>query len=186
MKMTCPGVPDFYQGSEFWELNMVDPDNRRPVNYQIRQKALTEILLLKPEKAPSLFESFGDAKAKLYLIYKTLAFRRKTKPLFDEGAYVPLTVKGAHKDCVVAFMRKKNDLSIIVVVPRFLTRVIAPESTWECADWADTILVIPSSEPSNFTNLLTGKKVNSQIGRLFIKEILGDFPVALLFGANRV
>jgi len=185
IKMTCPGVPDFYQGTEFWDLNMVDPDNRRSVNYQIRQKALTEIKLLDTQETSSLCESPGNAKAKIYLIYKTLGFRQKTKPLFDEGAYIPIVIKGAHKDCIIAFMRKKNGLSAIVVATRFLTHVIAPDANWKRADWADTILIIPNSEPSNFNNLLTGKEIKTQNGRLFIKDILAGFPVALLFGVNR-
>jgi (1->4)-alpha-D-glucan 1-alpha-D-glucosylmutase len=186
LKMTCPGIPDFYQGTELWDLNMVDPDNRRPVNYIVRQQALNEIAKLGPSRAQILLESSCNEKAKLYLIYKILSLRRKTKQLFDEGKYTPLEVKGAHKDCVVAFMREKNDLTTVVIAPRFLTRVIEPNTAWRSADWADTLISLPRSKHSNFTNILTGQRINPQPDKLYIKEILGDFPVSLLFGGNQV
>lgn len=184
LKMTCPGVPDFYQGTELWDLNMVDPDNRRPVNYLIRQQALNEIAKLEPSRAQSLLGSSCNVKAKLYLIYKILNLRQKSKQLFDEGTYMPLEVKGEHKDYVVAFMREKNDLTTVVIAPRFLTRVIEPNTAWRSADWADTAICLSSSKHSNFTNTLTGQKINSD--KIYIKEILGDFPVAVLFGGDQI
>ena len=106
LKITCPGVPDFYQGTELWDLNLADPDNRRPVNFQKRQELLAEVAKLRPEGANELLLNPGDGKAKIYLIYKALELRRKQRLLFEEGVYLPLAVKGSLAEHVVAFCRK--------------------------------------------------------------------------------
>ena len=124
LKITCPGVPDFYQGTELWDLTLVDPDNRRPVDFQKRQTLLAEVAKLNPEKAPELLAAYSDGKAKLYVIHKALLFRRKHRRLFEEGEYLPLAVGGARADHVVAFARKTGDSYAVTVVPRFLASLL--------------------------------------------------------------
>lgn len=186
LKITCPGVPDFYQGTELWALNLVDPDNRRPVNFQTRQKALIEIASLNPSQAPSLLEDFADGKAKLYVIYKALELRRKMKELFWQGEYIPLEVKGACSENVVAFCRKKADLSVLVIVPRFLTQLIETGSFWRKAqiNWKETSICPPQNFASAWTDAFTNKKISLHSGLLPICDALDNFPVALLFSGD--
>ncbi len=184
LKITCPGVPDFYQGTELWDLNLVDPDNRRPIDFQVRQKYLTEVATLKPEKAPDLLSTYRDAKAKLYMIFHALAFRKKRKLLFEDGACIPIAVKGVHAESVVAFCRQKADDYSLVVVPRFLSGLIEPHAAWGKAnvDWADTYIALPEGAPTRWMDIFTDRMLLSCCGRLSVRDVLGLFPVALLWG----
>ncbi len=182
LKAACPGIPDFYQGTELWDLNLVDPDNRRPVNFQKRQEVLSKIAELVPSKAPSLLKSHSDGKAKLYAIYKALELRRKLKELFNEGTYLPLAVNGASKSNVVAFMRNKGSFSVIVVVPRFVSGLIKAQDAWASAKWADTSISLPQAAPSIWKDVFTDAPIRSEAGWLPVKDVLGAFPVALLLG----
>ena len=186
LKATCPGVPDFYQGTELWDLNLVDPDNRRPVGFQKRQKTLMAVSALEPSKAPSLLDHYADGEAKLYLIYKTLQFRRKFKELFTEGSYIPLTIKGRRSENIIAFCRKKDNLFVVIIAPRFLAGLIKPQTSWNKAqiDWADTSITLPDTAPSRFTEVFTGRTVGSKFGLLPLRDALDDFPVALLLGGD--
>jgi (1->4)-alpha-D-glucan 1-alpha-D-glucosylmutase len=94
LKITCPGIPDFYQGSELWDLALVDPDNRRPIDYTQRQTLLKEVTQIQPSKVPNLLKNSADGKIKLYLIQRALRCRRELHAVFEEGEYVPLAVRG--------------------------------------------------------------------------------------------
>ncbi len=180
LKITCPGIPDFYQGAELWDLNLVDPDNRRPVNYQTRQKLLSEIVNLELTKTAGLLEDMADAKAKLYVIYRALQVRRRFKQLFEEGAYVPLTANGKYSENVVAFCRKKGDCFAIAVAVRFPTILMSNCVAWGSVDWADTQIILPEAAPSNWTDAFTSNKVHSDSSLLLVRDVLSRFPVALL------
>lgn len=184
LKITCPGVPDFYQGAEHWNLNLVDPDNRRPVDFQKLQKMLSEVTKVEPSKASSLLKTYPDGKAKLYLIFRALQVRRTLKVLFEEGAYLPLTVEGALGEHVIAFCRKIGTKAVVVVVPRFTTRLIKPHRDWGTAmvDWADTCIILPNGVTLKWSDALTGNSIQSEQGKLPISEVLGVFPAALLVG----
>ena len=186
LKITCPGIPDFYQGTELWNLNLVDPDNRRPVNFWERQKLLSEISKIEPSKAASLLDSYGDGKAKLYLIYRALEFRKKMKELFCKGAYIPLAVEGVHQENVIAFSRRKGNFSAVVVVPRFLTGLIKPQSSWrnDGFKWADTCIQLPPNAPSKWTDALTERTIHTQSNYLPASDVSSVFPVALLFSGD--
>lgn len=186
LKVTCPGIPDFYQGTDLWDLNLVDPDNRRPVNFKKRQELLSEISLLRPSQAPNLLETPSDGKAKLYVIYKTLTFRQKIKELFEAGAYIPLAVKGRYAENALAFCRKKGGAYIVVVVPRFLTGLLKPQEVWEKADvdWADTCISLPDGAPSSWSDIFTDRTLTSKSGNLPIRDALDGFPVALLYSGE--
>ncbi|MDR0373402.1 MAG: malto-oligosyltrehalose synthase [Nitrososphaerota archaeon] len=194
LKAACPGIPDFYWGSELWDLTLVDPDNRRPVNFTLRQKLLTKVAELNPKRADALLDAPQDGKAKLYTIYKTLQFRKSQQLLFEQGQYLPLTVKGAQAKNVVAFCRRNGGAYALVVVPRFpanLLYIRADEPkksntkrpvTWGDANWADTSIHLPQAAPTRWTEIFTEKTLSSSSGHLPIRDILNNFPVALLYG----
>jgi (1->4)-alpha-D-glucan 1-alpha-D-glucosylmutase len=184
LKITCPGVPDFYQGSELWNLSMVDPDNRRPVDYKKRAQFLAEISNSDPSRVKLLLEDYRSGKAKLYLIFRALHVRRKLKGLFEEGIYVPLTVEGALGKNVFAFMRKGLEGYVVVVVARFLAGLLEKPQDWS-VNWKDTAVVLPSDAPSVWKDAFTDLEVKASFGRLPVREVLSSFPTALLTGGTK-
>ncbi len=182
LKTTCPGVPDFYQGTELWDLNLVDPDNRRPINFQLRQKLLSEIVRLKPAKAPELFQTPDDGRVKLYAIYKLLQLRRKSRVLFEQGDYLPLAVKGTYAEHVVAFCRKKDNAYAVTIALRFPVALLNIREEGAAVDWLDTYISLPDGTPSRWSETFTDRIIISCCGRLPLRDVLAQFPVALLTG----
>lgn len=187
IKITCPGVPDFYQGCELWDLNLVDPDNRRPVDYE-KRKALLEDIKLKVQKNTGqmineLLSTKEDGGIKLYLIHEALNVRRENNLLFREGEYVPLETTGACKQHVVAFARRKERNWAVTIAPRFFF-ALAGEGNHPLGEdtWKDTVLLLPAGAPEKWQNALTAETLTGA-DRLAIAEILGRFPVALLTGS---
>lgn len=190
LELTSPGVPDIYQGNELWDLSLVDPDNRRPVDFSKRQQLLAELKQLTVEK---VWQRRNEGLPKLWLIQKTLQFRRLHPDLFDErGGYEPLQVLGSKAAHVVAFARVHAGKVALVVVPRLtlrlgdgLYRTPLGEETWR-----DTSLFLPDqSQASTWRNVLTGGQISatSERGatRLRLAEVFARFPVALLEGASK-
>lgn len=184
IKSTAPGVPDFYQGTEFWDLSMVDPDNRRPVDYEkrsavlsnIKEKAQIDIMKLIDE----LFSTKDDGRIKLFLTYKILQARKEHFELFQKGDYHRLKVSGKFKEHIVAFARRLGDTMAIAVAPRFFTTLIEPgESPLGEQVWEDTQLQFPQGSPSTWQNAITDQTVYGS-GIIDIAQILQHFPVALL------
>ena len=185
LKYTAPGVPDTYQGTELWDLSMVDPDNRRPVNYEqrrsflkdIKEKAKTDNLKLIDE----VLSSKEDGKIKLFLIHQALQARKEHIKVFQNGDYRPLEVVGKFKEHVVAFARSVGDTMAITVAPRFFTTLVEPgvEPLGEQV-WADTQLQLPQGSPSTWRNAITHEAIAGS-GTMAIGQILQHFPVALLF-----
>jgi (1->4)-alpha-D-glucan 1-alpha-D-glucosylmutase len=182
LKITCPGIPDFYQGSELWNLNMVDPDNRRPVDYQKREKILEEVSNMAPSNSKKLLQDYASGKAKFYVIFKALQVRRRLKSLFEKGTYVPLTVEGALKDHVFAFMRKLEGNFVVVVVPCFLVGMLDSSYSWG-PDWKGTVIKLPANVPLVWKEELSGLRINSSDG-LSVDKVLSSFPAALLIGGD--
>ncbi len=192
LKITSPGIPDFYQGNELWDFSLVDPDNRRPVDYGIRKKLLDELLQLEaaaglPETARQTVAARNDGRIKLLLTTKALNFRRENRELFESGRYLPLTVEGTFQENVCAFERSNNDSSILVVVPRFCSRLIKEASGLAMGPdvWQDTKILQPFDPPeSRYRNIFTGEvlSLDQQNGglSLALQNILAVFPVALL------
>lgn len=161
LKLTVPGVPDLYQGTELWAFYFVDPDNRQPVDYETRQRLLAEMAGL---DARSIWARAEEGLPKLWVVAQTLALRRRRPDVFDAGGYNPLWATGAAASHVVAFMRGGETLTI---VPRLL-----PESS-RISD--ETVLELPAGE---WRNVLTEPTPLS--GRVSLAEVWRDFPVALL------
>jgi (1->4)-alpha-D-glucan 1-alpha-D-glucosylmutase len=159
--LTCPGVPDLYQGSEIWDLSLVDPDNRRPVDYELRRRLLQET----GSSGPGEVMARADEGApKLWLIARLLDARRGRPGLFDEPVYRPLSAAGAKARHVVAFARGK----LLVVVPRLVCGL--------AGDWGDTSLELPAGR---WSNVLTGNTVEGGVA-VPLGGLLAAFPVAVL------
>jgi (1->4)-alpha-D-glucan 1-alpha-D-glucosylmutase len=189
LKLTSPGVPDIYQGTELWEHSLVDPDNRRPVDFTRRRSALLEFMKRAPgtlASATSRLLETGDGEIKLYLIHRTLSFRRSHTNLFSHGTYEPLLVEGERAKHTCAFARTFNDTAAIVIVPRLVHSVTGPSGLPVGKDaWGDTRLIVPEAlGERGFHNLYTGEVhlgQNEASGqRLMLKDILNSFPLALL------
>jgi (1->4)-alpha-D-glucan 1-alpha-D-glucosylmutase len=194
LKLTCPGVPDIYQGTELWDLSLVDPDNRRPVDYRRRQTLVTDLkeeikasgedLVLLVQK---LLETAWDGRIKLYAIYRALNFRREHPELFLKGGYDPLEGEGERKDHLCAFLRSWGDEAILVGVPRLvagLTQGMEKSPLGEKV-WKDTWLRLPEErEGQSYRNLFTGRTLAAEEkdGRaaLPLSRVFADFPLALL------
>ena len=189
LKITSPGVPDFYQGAELWNLRLVDPDNRAPVDYAHLQRTLE--LLKQAETgdmqklARELCETLKDGRIKLFLIYKALNFRRKTRDLHMSGEYIPLQINGRAADSIVGFMRKLGESAAITVTPRLLAGFVPKDSLPLGDIWKDTWLMLPQEcAGQTYADIFTGNapEVMERDGHpaFRISDVLRDFPVALL------
>jgi (1->4)-alpha-D-glucan 1-alpha-D-glucosylmutase len=171
LKLTVPGVPDIYQGTEIWDDSLVDPDNRRPVEFRRRQKILAEVIGRQDRAA--LLREWPDGRVKTFLIHRLLQLRAARPALFDAGNYEPLEASGTFRDCVVAFRRTAGDHAVVVVVPRLSLRVGFPPVG---EAWADT--VIAGLDVGGWTDALGGEPgLAGAPARL--ADLLRDFPVAI-------
>ncbi len=192
LKLTCPGVPDIYQGTELWDLNLVDPDNRRPVDFDLRRKHLMELQELERQHMSELHRALlkepSDGRVKLYLIQKVLHYRKQNKELFDHGEYYPLLFDGRFENNIVAFARRHGNRWCMVMAPRLLAQVIAPgELPLKNEIWGDTVVQLPEGAPKRWRNIFSGSdhlrpNVIEGAGTLRVAEIFDSFPVALLIG----
>jgi len=162
VKLTAPGVPDFYQGTELWNLALVDPDNRRPQDFDLRQRMLAD---LRNATVEQVMKRFDEGMPKLWLIRNGLALRKRHPEWFGPQAGIePLEVRGARRDHVVAFIRGE---SVVTIVPRLVAKL--------ANDWSDTEVELPRRE---WVNHLTGDRIRG--GRTKLAELTHRFPVALL------
>jgi (1->4)-alpha-D-glucan 1-alpha-D-glucosylmutase len=186
LKIASPGVADFYQGSELWDLRLVDPDNRGPIDFAKRSAALQGIAnaaSAAPEAALlDLVQHWHDGRIKLFLLWKALNFRRAHPDLFLEAEFVPLVTAGCHASNVIAFLRRTPTASALVAVPRWLSQV--PFAADQKFDWCDTRLTLSADAPSEWTSILTPSHVTSLVRdgqpSLMMNDLFHDFPVALL------
>lgn len=189
IKITSPGVPDFYQGNELWDLNLVDPDNRRPIDFEKRKKFLAQIKKMEKGDKPGLINELlsmkEDGRIKLFLIYKALKARNEMKGLFEKGDYVPIEVKGSCSDHVIAFARKKDNDWSITVAPRLLTYLLKEgEYPIGKSVWEDTQALIPDDAPLLWRDAFTDRVIKNG-NTISIGEALNYFPVALLLGEEK-
>lgn len=185
LKLACPGVPDIYQGTEFWDLSLVDPDNRRPVDYDLRLKYLQEMRQAEQQNIPQLHNQLltktEDARIKLYLMYKGLSVRNNMQELFKFGNYIPLTVKGKKQEHVFAFARNYQQQWCIVVVPLLLANLVQ-KGTPPLGKhiWADTAIVLPDNAPQTWKGVFRKDESLKLEKTIPLATILDTFPVALL------
>ena len=161
MKYAAPGVPDMYQGGELWDFSLVDPDNRRPVDYDLRRKLLGEMASM---DVSQVMERSDDGLPKLWLVHNALRLRNEHPEWFGaKAAYVPVIADGVQRERVIAFLRGENVLTV------------APRWSHGAGDWGETAIAVPDG---SWVNRLTGKKIAG--GNVGLGDLLGEFPVALL------
>ena len=187
LKIASPGIPDFYQGDELWDFNLVDPDNRRPVDYALRKRMLEDIRDREGRDLPGLLDDLlrnaGDGRCKLFLCYRALKARAANPSVFQYGEYLPLGTEGARKDSIVAFARTFGKRWSVTVAPRLLAGFV-PEGRMPLGReiWGDTRVKIPGEAPARWVDALSGAELKAEGGSLAIGDILARFPCALLDG----
>lgn len=191
LKLTCPGVPDLYQGNEVWDLSLVDPDNRRPVDYSCRKQMLAEMEACSKQPGENfksclrkLTSYMEDGRIKMYLTWKTLHLRQEHSELFQKGEYIPLVTHGPKTSHLLAFARKFQDSEIIVAVPRLCAKLLEGKnlSVMDSELWKDTRMDLAQTLQCNiFRNGFTGDKVSMETGEqsLQASTLFADFPVAV-------
>jgi (1->4)-alpha-D-glucan 1-alpha-D-glucosylmutase len=176
LKAMIPGVPDFYQGTEFWDLSLVDPDNRRPVDFTARARALAEAG--ENPDWPALARDWPSGHIKLALTHQLLAIRNRFGALFTTGNYCPLEVTGPHREEIVAFARSQGRNSVIVVAGRLFGRATEKGRAWPSSKaWPETSVVL-----DGFGSIrpLLGPTAPLQATQLPIWQIFGALPIAIL------
>ena len=183
LKLTIPGIPDTYRGSELWDLSLVDPDNRRPVDYAVRTRLLAQLSQLfgdddTPERRrdglAEFAEHWRDGREKLFLIRTVLRLRNRYPTLFATGEYVPLAVAGAAADHLCAFARQDGDRRAVVLVPRFVATLAARAPA---RPWAETTVTFA---PARYRDLFSAEAMACSGAPVEVEALLKDFPVALL------
>lgn len=196
LKLTSAGVPDLYQGTEIWDFSLVDPDNRRPVDYERRRDLLRTLEARLAESsgdlgslARELVASPLDGRIKLFVIWRMLNFRREHPGLLTGGRYIPLDATGSRAEHVCGFVRKSTQSAVVVVVPRLIAKLNGDEIGPPLGRdrWGDTSVSLPTQlQSASFRNLFTGEitslrePASSDAGRWPIGDLLAEFPVAVL------
>lgn len=204
LKIALPGVPDFYRGTELWDFNLVDPDNRRPVDYDGRLHRLKK-LWPKAEQdvaelAQGLAARWPDPDVKLWVTMRALQARRELPEAFSVGEYISLTVTGDAAEHILAFARRADEQIAVCVVPRHLRRLREKQKSsvasknW-LADWADTSVVLPTDYPRDWKCRIVGNRyrldepgdglMETSDSGLRVADLFATLPVALLGPALR-
>jgi malto-oligosyltrehalose synthase len=197
LKIMSPGVPDIYQSQELWDFSLVDPDNRRPVDYPLRSRLLNELQASagqgpqrQLELARQLAASPRDPRLKLYVTWRLLELRRQQGRLFSEGEYVPLAVTGAAAKHVCAFAwqlpeRDQAIKQVVVVVPRLLAQLATtgeppgPRPLWQADTWGDTQVEFAIASGQVLRNLFSGSAVSTGTS-IPVSSLFTEFPIAVL------
>jgi (1->4)-alpha-D-glucan 1-alpha-D-glucosylmutase len=173
LKLTSPGVPDIYQGNEIWNFSLVDPDNRRSVDYKLRRELLACLTSSKPEE---LLQNWPDGRIKMFLTQRLLHFRREHINLFRQGNYIPVKASGAFADCCVSFARDLNRQWLVVVAPRLSSRVGFPPIGDR---WQDTLIELPENLPlDNVREIFTKREIQPLDRQLKVANVLSILPFA--------
>ncbi len=179
LKLTSPGVPDLYQGTEIWDDSLVDPDNRRPVDYTRRREMLRQV-----QNAPAeeLLRCWPDGRIKLRVIQQLLHLRREHPELFRDGSYEPLHFTGAFADCAIGFMRARNHDTLFVIVARLSSRVGFPP----VADrWRDTTALLPGAwSAKRLRDVFSNRELIPMGAQLKLTEAMSRLPFAVMAGQD--
>lgn len=180
LKMTVPGMPDFYQGSEFWDFSLVDPDNRRPVDYQARRAALSA-------EPDTVLATWRDGRIKQWMMRTILRLRQETPELFARGDYIPLRVDGPLQDHIVAFARTHLGSALVVVAPRLVRGLLQSDGQlqFQAASLQDSVIMMPSQLLGVPMQPLPGTTAPVKIGvEMRLDALLSELPVALLHAVD--
>jgi (1->4)-alpha-D-glucan 1-alpha-D-glucosylmutase len=191
VKYTSPGVPDCYQGNEILDFSLVDPDNRRPVDYALRRSLLEGFAALPaaPEAAAleAIFGASLDGRAKLYVTWRLLALRQARPALFLEGIYAPLRTGGSHARHAIAYARRHGKDHVVTVVPRLVASLGVKDGELPCgaSTWADTRVEVPfAARDVELVDAITGRARRLEDGGIALGELLDRAPVAVLVPAR--
>jgi (1->4)-alpha-D-glucan 1-alpha-D-glucosylmutase len=194
LKIVVPGVPDFYQGTELWDLSFVDPDNRRAVDYERRRRILGELSSCAPEHrltlAEELLSNWQDGRIKLFLTHEALNFRRHYQDVFLGGEYIPLRVCGDLEECVCAFARRQGSEWVVTAVPRLVAEIAPSANAGSFAQvWGSSAIALPDAAPRLWRNVLTGESLTaSDFGdepkTLRLNDLFAHFPVGLVYSGG--
>ncbi|MBT2325468.1 malto-oligosyltrehalose synthase [Variovorax paradoxus] len=187
LKFGSPGVPDLYQGNELMDLSLVDPDNRRPVDFRLREQQLEALQAM--AEAPDLAARVNalarhphDGRAKLWLVWRLLSLRRAQPALFREGSYEPLVTGGAKAAHVIAFARGDGEQLLMVIAGRLFTGLAAEGELPTGEPWQDTTVRVPAGAGGAiFENVLTGERIEARDSVIRLSVALGSFPAAALW-----
>ncbi len=187
MKIASPGVPDFYQGTELWDLNLVDPDNRRPVDFERRARMLEEIKRRHAENPKKLvrelLRKWPDGGIKLYVTWRALVLRREHAEVFQRGSYTPLLATAPRGQHVCAFLRQRGRRWVLAAAPRLMAG-LANGLRIPAGVWGKSALHLPRNAPRRWRNAFTGEEVQTALRRdhasLQLALLFADSPVALL------
>jgi len=188
LKITSPGIPDFYQGTELWDFSLVDPDNRRPIDFDRRINYLNEIIQKNAQDNQSLIQqllsSWEDGRIKMYITCKALNLRKSWRDVFINGQYIPLQVIGKKAKHLCAFARCQDEKWVMVVVPRLLNKLVTADTLpLGNIKWGEEQLILHKDSPERWLNVFTGENLNiSENGELMISSMFSICPVALLKG----
>jgi (1->4)-alpha-D-glucan 1-alpha-D-glucosylmutase len=189
LKSAVPGIPDFYQGTELWELSLVDPDNRRPVDFSQRVRYLDALLALSERESPGavcreVLGNLADGRAKLWTTHRALQLRQQEHAIFRRGEYVALEVAGDHQQNVIAFLRRDpaSGRSVLAVIPRFAYTLMRGKAELPLGEaWGKDQLKISVPPGTRFTNFFSGESITvTEEQTLPLSAIFSVFPVALL------
>ena len=172
LKCTAPGLPDIYQGCELWDHSLVDPDNRRPVDYALR----TEMLAHAKADHAAARASWSDGRVKLFTTWKLLQLRAERRPTFLDGPYTPLEVSGQQSDHLIAFARG----DVIVIAPRLVYGLVSSDENGPRLAFGDEAIVLPEGASGRFRDIFTGATIDASDGRITASAALGAFPVSVL------
>ena len=189
LKIASPGVPDFYQGCELWDFSLVDPDNRRPVDYELRRRMLDELRassLSPAEQAKALYAGWQDGRIKLLLTHAGLAARKQHPDLFAGGGYLPLAAQGPRAANLCAFARTgPNGQVAIAVAPRLVAGLL-DGPTLPAKAFGGTFVPVPRLAPGEkLRDALTGEDREVSKAGLAVDQLFATLPVALLVGRGR-
>lgn len=190
LKLTLPGVPDLYQGQEIWDFSLVDPDNRRPIDYGVRRGMLEELRSRlrggdRAELAAELLREWPTGRIKLYVTHLALELRRARPEPFARGTYLPLRARGERAEHVVAFARRHDDVAVLVAVPRLVASLPRGREAPlpDAAAWRGTALELTAVPPGEYRDVFTGRVHGIGSGGtavLPVERLFAEFPLALL------
>ena len=202
IKITAPGIPDFYQGTELWDLNLVDPDNRRPVDYDARRQVLASLTTCPTREVcpraeavdvAALLAHRTDGRVKTFVTSRALGIRSRLRDVFERGEYIALETSGERSDCVFAFARREGDTLAITCVPRMIASLL-PDGAGPPigpAVWADTRIEVPGTIARALTDAFTGATIEPEPNAaggggvaLRVASLFQRFPIALLCSAD--
>jgi (1->4)-alpha-D-glucan 1-alpha-D-glucosylmutase len=175
LKLTSPGVPDIYQGTEIWDYSLVDPDNRRPVDYELRRQMLKSLSSATPGE---LMQTWPDGRIKLFLTRHILQLRRGHEDLFKGGEYVPLHTSGTFAESCVSFIRRFGDNWIAVIAPRLSSRIGFPPIG---EAWQDTAIQLPETfSLKDAHDLFTCQPIRHHKRQVAVRDALSVLPFAVI------